>query len=194
MIYFLYIIYINVIHIYNIYIIYIFINNEPSRLSIQRLCGNLCIFLSTRTSCAQEHELPQSHCADNQEGTLFSWLHLFCTHLASVRFKCSVCCGSLMTTYIYFKYIFIYIFILHILISRPFEITILLFFTLPLESYCPKVFEFSLVTNIIILTSVSYDYATFFNNDCKKARDAGLSCRCHLSNIMPDSILHECMG
>ena len=99
-----------------------------------------------------------------------------------------------MTTYIYFKYIFIYIFILHILISRPFEITILLFFTLPLESYCPKVFEFSLVTNIIILTSVSYDYATFFNNDCKKARDAGLSCRCHLSNIMPDSILHECMG
>ena len=116
------------------------------------------------------------------------------THHASVRFKCSVCCGSLMTTYIYFYvYFYIYIFILHILISRPFEITILLFFTLPLESYCPKVFELSLVTNII-LTSVSYDYATFFNNDCKKARDAVLSCRCHLSNIMPGSILHECMG
>ena len=24
-----------------------------------------------RTSCAQVHELPQSHCGDNQEGTLF---------------------------------------------------------------------------------------------------------------------------
>ena len=25
-----------------------------------------------RTSCAQVHESPQSHCGDNQEGTLFS--------------------------------------------------------------------------------------------------------------------------
>ena len=25
-----------------------------------------------RTSCAQVHELPQSHCRDNREGTLFS--------------------------------------------------------------------------------------------------------------------------
>ena len=25
-----------------------------------------------RTSCAQVHELPQSHCDDNREGTLFS--------------------------------------------------------------------------------------------------------------------------
>ena len=25
-----------------------------------------------RTSCAQVHELPQSHCGDNREGTLFS--------------------------------------------------------------------------------------------------------------------------
>ena len=25
-----------------------------------------------RTSCAQVHELPQSHCGDKQEGTLFS--------------------------------------------------------------------------------------------------------------------------
>ena len=31
------------------------------------LCGN-----SNRTSCAQVHELPQSHCGDNREGTLFS--------------------------------------------------------------------------------------------------------------------------
>ena len=25
-----------------------------------------------RTSCAQVHELPQGHCGDNREGTLFS--------------------------------------------------------------------------------------------------------------------------
>ena len=30
----------------------------------------------TCTSCAQVHELPQSHCGDNREGTLFSWLHI----------------------------------------------------------------------------------------------------------------------
>ena len=32
------------------------------------LCGNC----GNRTSCAQVHELPQSHCGDNWEGTLFS--------------------------------------------------------------------------------------------------------------------------
>ena len=29
-------------------------------------------FYKNRTSCAQVHELPQSHCGDNREGTLFS--------------------------------------------------------------------------------------------------------------------------
>ena len=28
--------------------------------------------MMNRTSSAQVHELPQSHCGDNQEGTLFS--------------------------------------------------------------------------------------------------------------------------
>ena len=28
--------------------------------------------MMNRTSCAQVHELPQSHCGDNLEGTLFS--------------------------------------------------------------------------------------------------------------------------
>ena len=50
------------------------------------------------TSCAQVHELPQSDCGDNREGTLFSWLHIYYAHLASVRFEHSVCRGSLMTT------------------------------------------------------------------------------------------------
>ena len=30
-----------------------------------------------RTSCAQVHELPQNHCGDKREGTLFSWLHIY---------------------------------------------------------------------------------------------------------------------
>ena len=39
------------------------------------------------TSCAQVHELLQSHCGDNREGTLFSWLHIYHSHLASVRLE-----------------------------------------------------------------------------------------------------------
>ena len=49
------------------------------------------------------HELPQSHCRDNREGTLFSWLHIYYAHLASVRFEHSVCRGSLMTTNVRFQ-------------------------------------------------------------------------------------------
>ena len=29
-------------------------------------------YMMNRKSCAQVHELPQSHCGDNREGTLFS--------------------------------------------------------------------------------------------------------------------------
>ena len=71
------------IYIY-IYILYIYIcnheNNVPSRLSSQWFCGNSCTWahdvrhsvLHNRTSCALVQELPQSHCGDNREGTLFS--------------------------------------------------------------------------------------------------------------------------
>ena len=55
---------------------------------------------------AQVHELSQSHCGDNQEGTSFSWLHIYYTHLASVRFEHSVCRGSLMTTIYMFTHFF----------------------------------------------------------------------------------------
>ena len=61
------------------------------------------------SSCAQVHGLPQGHCDDNREGTLFSWLHIYYARLASVRFEHSVCRGSLMTTNIYI-YIHIYIY------------------------------------------------------------------------------------
>ena len=43
-----------------------------------------------RTSCAQVYELPWGHCGDNQEETLFSWLHMHYAHLAFVRFEHSV--------------------------------------------------------------------------------------------------------
>ena len=53
-------------------------NNVLSRLSPQWVCGNSCTWAHdvrlspNRASCAQVHELPQSHCGDNREGTLFS--------------------------------------------------------------------------------------------------------------------------
>ena len=37
-------------------------------LSLQKLCQYTYIYIS----CAQVHELPQSHCGNNREGTLFS--------------------------------------------------------------------------------------------------------------------------
>ena len=56
--------------------------------------------------------------------------------------------------------------------------------------------EFSklfLETAIVALTHVSCYYMTSFNYGGKKARDVGLTCRCHLSNIMPDSIFCDSM-
>ena len=35
-------------------------------------------------SCAQVHELPQSHCGDNREGTFFSWFHCFIYHFVAL--------------------------------------------------------------------------------------------------------------
>ena len=60
----------------------------------------------------------QSAHRDNRESTLFSWLHIYCAHLASVGFEHSVYRGSLMIpgAYIYiyiyiYKLIYIYIYI-----------------------------------------------------------------------------------
>ena len=41
----------------------------------------------------------------------YIYKYIYNAHLASVRFERSVCCGSLMTTYIYI-YMYIYIYIL----------------------------------------------------------------------------------
>ena len=46
----------------------------------------------------------------------------------------------------------------------------------------------------MVLMPVSCYYMTPFNYGGKKARDVGLTCRCHLSNIMPDSIFYDSMG
>ena len=35
---------------------------------------------------------------------------------------------------------------------------------------------------------------TSFNSGGRKAREVGLTCRCHLSDIMPDSIFYDSMG
>ena len=53
--------------------------------------------------------------------------------------------------------------------------------------------KLSLATAIMVLTSVSCYYMTLFNYGGKKARDVGLTYRCHLSNIMPDSIFYDSM-
>ena len=81
------------------------------------LFGSLVPAMCNCMSCVQVHELLQSHCGDNQEGTLFSWLHIYYAHLAFVRFEHSVCCGSLMTTCVYI-YIYIYI---NLKILKPFN-------------------------------------------------------------------------
>ena len=54
--------------------------------------------------------------------------------------------------------------------------------------------ELSLATSIKVLTPVScYDMASF-NYRGKEAKDVGLTCRCHLINIMPDSIFYNSIG
>ena len=45
-------------------------------LSPQWLCGNSCTWAHDPTSCAQVHDLRQSHCGDNRQCT-FSWLHIY---------------------------------------------------------------------------------------------------------------------
>ena len=78
-------------------------------------------------------------------------------------------------------------------IGKPFLVSIFLSCSFPIKSYCHKFFELSLATPITVLKPVSCDHVTSFNYDDKKARDIGLTCWCHLSYIMPDSIFHESM-
>ena len=54
--------------------------------------------------------------------------------------------------------------------------------------------KLSLATAIMALTPVSCYYMTSFNYGGQKARDVGLTCRCHMSNIMSDSIVYDSKG
>ena len=68
-----------------------------------------------------------------------------------------------------------------------------MFCYLPIKSWCHKLFELFLANTITALKPVSCDHVTSFNYDDKKARDVDLTCWCHQSNIMLDSIFHENM-
>ena len=54
--------------------------------------------------------------------------------------------------------------------------------------------ELSLATTLTVLTPVSCFYMTSFNYGGKEARDVGLTCNCHMSNITPDSIFFDSIG
>ena len=55
-------------------------------------------------------------------------------------------------------------------------------------------FKLSLANAIMALTPVSCYYMTSFNYGGKEARDVGLTCRYHLSNIMRDSTFNDSKG
>ena len=61
-------------------------NHVPSRLLPKWLCSYSCTW-AHYVKCAQVHELRQSHCGDNLDGTWFLWLHIYYAHLALVRFE-----------------------------------------------------------------------------------------------------------
>ena len=99
-------------------------------LAFWALFGSLVPAMCNRPSCAQVHELTQSHCGDNWEATLFSWLHVYYAHLASVRLEHFLClehfvwplilCSFLnlfstlwfIGSFVIYIYIYIYIYIL----------------------------------------------------------------------------------
>ena len=54
--------------------------------------------------------------------------------------------------------------------------------------------KLSLATAMMALTPISCYYMTSFNYGGKKGKDVSLTCRCHLRNIMSDSIFYDSMG
>ena len=59
------------------------------------------VYIYSKTMCHPGHHnngfVAQSHCGDNREGILFSWLHICYAHLAFVRFEHSLCRGITYT-------------------------------------------------------------------------------------------------
>ena len=81
-----------------------------------------------------------------------------------------------------------------LLISKLVAVSIYLFFTLLFGSYCLEFFELTSTITITVPPPVSYNYMASLAYGGKKARNVGLTCRCHMSNTMPGIIAHECMG
>ena len=91
----MFIIYIAIyIYIYIYIYLYIYIPSDYVLWQLMRLR------MHSRTSFVQVHELPESNCGGNREETLSSYLHIYYRLLASVRFEQSMCCGSLIVTYL----------------------------------------------------------------------------------------------
>ena len=82
------------IYIYLYIYLYIYIPSDYVLWQLMRLR------MHSRTSFVQVHELPESNCGGNREETLSSYLHIYYRLLASVRFEQSMCCGSLIVTYL----------------------------------------------------------------------------------------------
>ena len=82
------------IYIYIYIYLYIYIPSDYVLWQLMRLR------MHSRTSFVQVHELPESNCGGNREETLSSYLHIYYRLLASVRFEQSMCCGSLIVTYL----------------------------------------------------------------------------------------------
>ena len=101
----------------------------PSQLPPQWLCG-----------FTQVYELPQSHCGDNWEGTLFSWLHMYMQiynkmllvwqsyHTLFLTRLEETTSSLLLHTYIYYTIYYIYFYTLYtintyttILLCLPFS-------------------------------------------------------------------------
>ena len=71
-------------------------------------------------------------------------------------------------------------------------VSVTFFFTL-VYLQCHMFTEISFATTIALFGSVSCYYRILFNYG-NKAKDVDLTCRCHLSNIMPDSTFYDSMG
>ena len=126
-IYIIYIIYIIYKYIYYIYIYYIYISghkwstthrvlkshrNKISVIYMQswKQCSLpvittmalwQLIHLGTWCTWVHVHELPRSHCSDNREGILFSWLHIYIyIYIYIFKFsKCKILPTSILLTY-----------------------------------------------------------------------------------------------
>ena len=66
------------------------------------LFASLVPAICNHKSCAQVYELPQSHCGNNREGTLFSWLRIHIT-LILLLWDLSTPCVVITNDHLYYE-------------------------------------------------------------------------------------------